>query len=524
MITTFGQLARRNGRYWAEKPAFVEIDRKVTWGEYDARTDALASALRARGVQAGDRVVMLSADCIEVAEVFIACAKIGAIRVGLNPRLAPAEIAALLGDCTPGVMIFPAEHRRTVEMISEQIAALARAPVLIGFNGAHGCDLDYEEEIAAHRSRQPLEETPHETIMIAYTTGSTGLPKGALYPHARFLQSILYTALNEGLVHDGVWLHAMPAAGVPMMHMMRNLFTAATTVIVGPWDAEKALTLIEREKVTNCVLVPTMLNSLLAVPDLGKYDVSSMQLLGYGASPLPPATIRAAMERFGCPFLQMYGTTELLGMATILFPSDHLLGLKQRPEILSSAGRPLSYVDARIVDEDGQTVKPGDTGEFVVRSDVAFSGYWNAPEKTAEVRLGDWIRTGDLARQDGQGYIYLSDRAKFRIKTGGYNVFPTEIENVLAEHPAVDEVSVFGLPDPVWGDRIEAVVSLKPGAAALPDELRDYCRDKIASFKIPKKIAIWDTLPKGVTGKIQKRTIIDMLADASAADTGKEQS
>jgi acyl-CoA synthetase (AMP-forming)/AMP-acid ligase II len=510
-MTTFGDLARRNGAHWAEKDAYVELDRKVTWREFNTRTDALGAALRRHGVAPGDRVAILSADCIEVAEVFIACAKIGAVRVGINPRLAPAEVASLVSDCTPAILFYPAEQRRVLETIAEKLSAMGSPPTLIGFGGTHGCAIDYEELIAANVALGPLEQTPHETVMIAYTTGSTGLPKGAIYPHQKFLQSILYTALNEGLVHDAVWLHAMPAAGVPMMHLLRNLFTAATTVIVGPWDAERALHLIERDRVTNCVLVPTMLNSLLAVPDLGRRDLTSMQLLGYGASPLPPATIKEAMAVFNCPFLQMYGTTELLGMSNMLFPSDHQRGLNERPEILASAGRPLSYVDTRIIDEDGRDVAIGETGEYVVRSDVVFPGYWNAPEKTAESMTGEWLLTGDLARRDEEGYIYLSDRAKFRIKTGGYNVFPTEIENVLAEHPAVDEVSAFGLPDPVWGDRIEAVVSLKPDAAATPEELREYCRDKIANFKIPKKIEIWGALPKGVTGKIQKRTIIDMM-------------
>jgi acyl-CoA synthetase (AMP-forming)/AMP-acid ligase II len=302
----------------------------------------------------------------------------------------------------------------------------------------------------------------------------------------------------------------MPAAGVPMMHMLRNMFGGGTCVIVGPWNAPLALELIARERVTNCVLVPTMLASLLTVADVGRVDVSSMRLLGYGAAPLPPATIKEAMATFRCPFLQMYGTTELLGMSNMLFPADHRLGLSTRPELLSSIGRPLSWVDTQIVDEDNCAVKSGEIGELLVRSDVAFPGYWNAPDKTAEAFHGEWVRTGDLARRNEEGYIFLSDRAKFRMKTGGYNVFPTEIENVLAEHPDVHEVAVFGLPDAVWGDRIEAVVTLKPNRSLAPEVLREFCKDKISNFKIPKKIEVWTELPKGSTGKILKRAIIDM--------------
>jgi acyl-CoA synthetase (AMP-forming)/AMP-acid ligase II len=513
-MMTFGNLLRRNGAHWPERDAFVELQRRVTWGELDQRTDAFGRALRGFEVTPGERIAVLAHDCIEVAETFLASAKIGAIRVGINARLAAAEVLALIKDCRPRVLAYCAGQQRIVDLIKPELETLAQRPLLIGFGTGHSAPNDYEELIQAHASCAPLAHSPHEIVMIAYTSGSTGLPKGAIYPHEKFLRTILYTALNEGLTPDMVWLQAMPAAGVPMMHMLRNIFGGGTCVIVGPWDPSLALTLIARERVTNTVLVPTMLASLLTVDQAGRVDVSSMRLLGYGAAPLPPATIREAMRTFGCPFLQMYGTTELLGMSHMLFPSDHELGLTARPELLSSIGRALSWVDARIVDDENRDVSNGEIGELLVRSEVAFPGYWEAPEKSAEVFYDDWVRTGDLARRDDQGYVFLSDRAKFRMKTGGYNVFPTEIENVLAEHPDVHEVSVFGLPDPVWGDRIEAVVTLKPNRAVEPELLREFCKDKIANFKIPKKIEVWRELPKGSTGKILKRAIIDMKLKA----------
>jgi acyl-CoA synthetase (AMP-forming)/AMP-acid ligase II len=518
-MMTFGDLIRRNGAHWPNKDAFVELDRRVTWGELDHRTDALGAGLRKLGVKPGDRVAVLANDCIEVAETFLACAKIGAIRVGLNARLAAAEVASLIKDCQPSIVFHTGEHQRVIDLIKPDLGALPQPPILIGFGASHSAPHDYDEMIVEFGRDPGLEQTAYDIAMIAYTSGSTGLPKGAIYPHDKFLRTIFYTAMYEGLDHDTVWLQAMPAAGVPMMHMLRNIFYAATCVIVGPWNAERALTLMARERTTNCVLVPTMLASLLTIENVRSYDVSAMRLLGYGASPLPPATIREAMQTFGCAFLQMYGTTELLGMSNMLFPSDHQLGLTSRPEILSSIGRPLSYVDTRIVDDDNKDVPIGEVGELVVRSDVAFPGYWKAPEKTAEMFFGDWMRTGDLAKRDSDGYVYLSDRAKFRMKTGGFNVFPTEIENVLAEHPAVHEVSVFGLPDPTWGDRIEAVVSLKPNQSVEPEDLRAFCKDKIANFKIPKKVEIWTELPKGATGKILKRSIIETMIARTSSDS-----
>lgn len=512
-MLTFGQLIQRNGTYWAFKDAFVELTRRVTWGEYHRRTDCLGHGLRGLGVSPGDRVLVLSYDCIELAETFGACMKIGAVRVGLNPRLAQREISELLLDCSPLVVFVHTDHRALIDKAAVSANENGLAFHVVEFGSPQS---EYEGLVEANSSARFLPQTPHNVAMIAYTTGSTGLPKGAVYHHEAFLRSILYIALCEGIDGDTRWLHAMPAAGIPIMHMMRNIFHAAASVIVGPWEPERAFELIKRERTTNAVLVPTMLNSLLESPSLGRADVSSMKLFGYGASPLPPATIKAAMEAFKRPFMQMFGTTELMGMSMMLYADDHIKGLNGRPEILASAGKPLPYVDVRVVDEEGADVQKGDIGELIIQSEVRFAGYWNAPDKDREAIRDGWIYTGDMARLDDEGYVYLSDRAKFRIKTGGYNVFPTEIENVLAEHPAINEIAVVGLPDERWGDRIHAVVSLAAGATVTPEELKEFCRDKIATFKIPKTIEIWPDLPKGPTGKIQKRSVIDTCMSGRA--------
>jgi acyl-CoA synthetase (AMP-forming)/AMP-acid ligase II len=500
-MMTLGELTRRNGRHWPDKDAYVELGRRVTWGEVDQRTDALGHALRDLGVIRGDRVALLSHDCIEVAEIFLGAAKIGAIRVGFNPRLAAAEVAALIKDCTPRVFVYAAANQPMIDLVRAALKGFANMPVFCGLGAGHSAAHDYDTLLAQFGDAGGLEQTPFETAMIAYTSGSTGLPKGAVYPHDKFLRAMLYTSVYETIDHDTMWLHAMPAAGVPMMHMLRNVLAAGTCVIIGTWNPERALALIERERITHTLLIPTMMAALLNVEGVEQRDLSSLVLLSYGAAGAPPAMIRQAMTTFGCNMLQMYGLTELIGMCNMLFPSDHRAGLAGKPDILASVGRPLSYVDSRIVDDDGREVAVGETGELLVRSDIAFAGYWNAPEKTAEMFLGDWLRTGDIARRDADGYIYIADRAKFRMKSGGYNVFPSEVENVLAEHPAVHEVCVFGMPD----------ATLKRQQSASPDELRAFCKDRIANFKIPKKLEIWDDLPRGSTGKIMRRSVIEIM-------------
>jgi acyl-CoA synthetase (AMP-forming)/AMP-acid ligase II len=512
---TLGKLVENAARSRGKQDAYVELQRRRTWTEIHQRTDALGWALKGMGVRPGDRVGIISKDAIEVAETIIACAKIGALRVGLNYRLAGPEITALIDDAGVDVVFLQAS---VLEVAVPAVRAAKRKTRLVGMAGEHGLDHDYEALIAQGTTQGVLSQTPHDTIMIGYTTGSTGLPKGAIYPHLKMMESMAAIALSEGAVPDDVWLHAMPAAGIPVMHMLRNVFHGSKCAIVGEWNAERALKLIERERCTITVLVPTMLTDLVASGLVPKFDCSSMRQLGYGASPLPPSTLRDAMKAFGCKFLQMYGTTELMGMAMMMTPDEHEMALSTGHACLASAGRPLFYVDTKIVDDDGNEVPDGSDGELLIKTDYTTPGYWNQNLTYADTVRDGWLYTGDIATRDADGFIYMKDRAKFRIKSGGYNIFPTEIENCLAEHPAVSEVAVFGVPDPKWGDRILAVVSLLPNESAEPGALRDFCRGKIADFKIPKEVFVWERLPKGPTGKIQKRAIIDTCIKMEAGE------
>ncbi|WP_170423690.1 class I adenylate-forming enzyme family protein [Ruegeria arenilitoris] len=510
-MPTLGQLIDRNADRFGDLDAYVELERRRSWRELGARTDALAYALRGLNIRKGDRVGVILSDCIEVVETIGACAKAGAIRVGLNYRLAPREIGELIDDSGADVLVV---QDSKVAIAQEALIFSKRQPKLIAI-GTHELELDYESLISAELDRGAFAHTPHEQLMICYTTGSTGLPKGAIYPHELMMESMAAVALAEGAGPDDVWLHAMPASGVPIMHLLRNLFHGTKCAIIGEWNVETALTLIDREQATICVLVPTMLNDLLSSGLITKFNCSSIRQLGYGSAPIPPATVRDALKAFGCEFLQMFGTTELVGMGMMLTATDHERALKDGHNCLESAGRPLYYVDVRVVDDAGNDLPDGEAGELLIHSPYVIPGYWNQAVEYSETVRDGWLHTGDIAVIDAEGFVHLKDRAKFRIKSGGYNVFPVEVENCLAEHDAVDEVSVVGLPDPKWGDRIHAVVTLSSGSVVTGAELREYCRGKIANFKIPKEIEIWETLPKGPTGKIQKREIIEICSQAS---------
>lgn len=514
-----GEIVANNAKYKKDAPAYVELQRNVNWGQVHERTDAIGHVLRSLGLRRGDRIGFLARDCIETVETLIICAKVGAIRVGLNHRYAPLELAQLIDDSGIDYLFVHADY---VELAQKALSQSKRIPKMIGIGPAHNLEYDYEEMIAGGLAQGDLVQSPHDILMICYTTGTTGAPKGALYPHEKMMESVASIALCEGARSDDVWLHVMPASGVPIFHMLRPIFHGGKCVIVDEWNVEKVLTLIERERCTMTVMVPTMLTSLLESGLVSKYDCSSIRQINYGAAPMPPAAIKNALKVFGCRFVQLYGSTELMGMVCMLMHEDHLRGINEDHACLASVGRPLYHTQVRIVDDSGNDVPIGKAGELIVKTEFVVPGFWNQNIKYAEIVNEGWLRTGDIAVQDEEGYIYMKDRANFRIKSGGYNIFPIEIENCIAEHPAISNVAVFGIPDEKWGERVQCVVTVFPGMSVTENEIKQFCRDRISSFKIPKVVQVWDALPMGATGKILKRRIIEMCMEQEECHTAAE--
>jgi acyl-CoA synthetase (AMP-forming)/AMP-acid ligase II len=493
-----------NARCWPERPAYVSATARLSWGEVCERSRRLARVLQDLGVRPGDVVATMAEDTHQVVECWYAAALIGAVRTGINYRYAPREVAHILDDAAVKVLIVeggPCEEAfRSIDA-----SALACA---IGF-GDHGFDLDYERLL---RDAPPEPEIPGvaagSCAAISYTTGSTGLPKGVRWSHGAVAAAQVNTWLQAGMRHDDVFLHCLPAAGVPILLATWNVVNGATVVLERRFSPADALDLLERERVSSVLWVPTMMNDVLSAADFAARDLSRLRLVMYGSMPATPALIRRAIDGFGCRLQQWYGCTEATaGWTNILHHEDHLRALDEEAELLTSCGRSTLHCEVAVLDEAGTPLPDGEVGEICVRGETLMLGYHNLPEESAAALRDGWLRTGDLGRRDERGYFYLVDRKKFMIVTGGYNVYPVVVENALAEHPAVAEVAVVGVPDDRWGEAVCAVVV--PAAPVTAEELTAFCRTRLAAFEVPKRIDFEDALPRGATGKVLKRRLRD---------------
>ena len=510
-------LLRRCGAALADHVAFIDGNRRRTWGDMDQRAERLAAALQALGVGKGDVCAVLAHDRVEVIEHWFACLKLGALRVGINWRYAPREMLHLLHDSATRVLLIEAS---CVPLLGGELDALRRAGlVLIGFGAGHGLPLDYETLLAGTHSRATLPAlSEDDLIAISYTTGTTGLPKGALWTQRGVRDALVYSSLMLGLRQSDLYYAPFPMAGVPLLCGSLGLVNGMGVLLPdGDFDAAKSLDLMAGHRATTGIFVPTMLQRVLELEAAGHHDLSALRMVSYGSSPATPQLIRSAMGQLGCELIQLYGLTEATaGWLSFLQHEDHLLALDGRPELLTSCGRSALHVDLTIRDERGAALPAGEVGEIWCQGSVTIPGYLNRPDENAELYSGAWLRTHDLGRFDEDGYLYLTDRKKFLIITGGYNVYPVTVEAVLAEHDAVREVAVVGAPHPHWGEAVVAIVSLKPGKTASADELLAFCKPRLGRFEQPKAVLFRDELPKGATGEIAKANLRDGLrADPS---------
>ncbi|MBI5521149.1 MAG: long-chain-fatty-acid--CoA ligase [Desulfarculus sp.] len=506
---TMGEVLRRSAARVPHKTALVMGDKSLTYDQLNRRVNRLAHALLGLSLQPGDRVAVLTHNSIEFYEIYLALCKTRGVMVPFNNLLRPRELTRDLGYIRPRFIFFQPEFGEVVGQLKAQVPSLEKAVCL---GGAALGALDYEDLLEGHGDQEPEVTVREDDLMsIFLTSGTTGRPKGAMRTHRHNCQNALAAAVELGLVPSDRVLLLFPFYHVTFEDRFCHLLCGNTIVIrrEGSFVAAEALELLARHRITLCQFVPTMLNTMLQEKDIEEFDLSALRLILYAAAPMPVELLKQALARFKCGFMQFYGQTETGPLTTVLRPEDHQLDSEAGRTRLASCGRPALLFEVRLVDPEDRPVPLGEVGELTVRGEPMTLGYWELPEESAQLLAGGWLHTGDYARQDQDGFVYIVDRKNDMIISGGKNIYPREVEEVLYTHPAVLEVSVIGVPDPHWGESVQAVVVLKDGMKASAEELIGFCKANMASYKKPRTVEFRPALPKSPTGKILKRVLRD---------------
>ncbi|WP_330184900.1 long-chain fatty acid--CoA ligase [Nocardia sp. NBC_01503] len=484
--------------------------RTRTFREVRDRVARLAGALRELGVGAGDRVGILGLNSDRYHEYLLAVPWADAVLNPVNIRWSPAEIAYSLRDSGTAVLLVDDAFAAMLPALRQEYPGLTTV-IHSGDGPTPEGTLAYEELIAGTEPIADARRGGSELAGVFYTGGTTGFPKGVMLSHANLATSALGGVASGHLFTPGVrFLHA-----APMFHLADlagwygTVLLGGAHVMIPAFDPVATLTAIERHAVTGTVLVPVMIQLLVDHPVTADHDLSSVQHLMYGASPISAAVLERAMKAFpAAGFVQAYGMTELSPIATLLSPADHIAGR------LRSAGRAMPHSEVRIVDADDREVPHGTVGEIVVAGGHVMLGYWNRPEDTAAAVRDGWMHTGDGGYMDAEGYVYIVDRLKDMIVSGGENVYSAEVENAIAAHPAVAACAVIGVPDQDWGERVHAVIVCQPGKTVTVEEIREHAKSRIAGYKTPRSIDVVDALPVSGAGKILKRDLRQRYWDA----------
>ena len=505
-------------RHWAsktpDKTALIYGERESSYQGLDERSNMIANAILGSGAGLGSSIGFLGKNAIEFFEIWFGANKAGGAIAPFNWRCTVAELAQLVNDAQPPVVFAGVEFAdtmREVQRISDgDFEVVCFDPEKSGTDG-----LDrWLEGHAPTDPRVPL--TGDLPALLAYTSGTTGLPKGVQLSHEAFQNSFLCLSLEPALTwrQDDVALMVMPNFHLAGSWVsLPALYHGGSVSILPLFEPSATLAAIEQNRPTVTCLVPAAMQMLLDHPHADATDFSCLRSMIYAGSPIGAVTLKRSLDLFGCEMNQFYGTTETW-ILTLLRPHQHD---PADSGLLTSCGKPMPFVEIKIVDADGTEVPTGAIGEFLVRSPVMFSGYRNKPDATAQAFTDGWYRTGDLGRRDEDGYLYVIDRAKDMIITGGENVYSVEVERALAQHPAVTSVAVVGAPDPRWGEKVVAFVTVQPEAAVSETDLVNHCRGLIAGYKVPKTVHLEASLPTTPSGKIQKAVLRKRLSDPATA-------
>jgi long-chain acyl-CoA synthetase len=508
-LGTFADIIYRNAILHPEDEAFIYGSERITFSQFNERVNRLVHALQVLNVQKGDVIGILSWNQLEYTEVFGAAMKGGFVLAHYNPRLHAEELIHVINDSEPRVLFIGSELVGTFEGIHKQLPSIE---AVITFAESKGQIESYAELVRVQSTEEPEPRVREDDpLTIFYTSGTTGMPRGAIYTHRQKMENARMKAFYIGVEFGDRHIDILPMFHIGGDSHIWPFFLMGGCNVIMPvsYPLSDVLKIIAEEQITDLHIVPTQLVSLLNLPEIDQYDLHYLKRIWYAASPMPTEVLKHGLSVFGPIFIQSYGQTETGPEVTVLSRADHRNSgdSTQAQGVLASCGRPCIDVHMRIVDDDGRDVEVGKIGEIIVQSERIMTGYYHRPEETRETIRDGWLYTGDLGYYDERGFIYIKDRRHYMIISGGENIYPAEVENVLYRHPAVKEAAVIGIPDPYWIERVHALVVLKENAQATEGDIVNFCKDSIARYKAPKSVEFVESLPKNPQGKILKKEI-----------------
>ncbi len=486
----------------------VQGDRRLTYREGLVEANRLANALAGAGLEVGDRISILAKNCVEFVLLYYAASKAGVVPVPLNYRLSPREWAYILNDAGAKLLIAGNDFAGAIDSVRSELTSVQRF-VGIDVDGDEGWD-NYYGWVAGQPETAPERRVGDEDdVYQMYTSGTTGNPKGAVLTHGALgAQLTQVTMLVKGGPGERTLLVVPVYHAAGAISVFATVYWGGCVYIQADFIPPEVVRALDEERVSTATLVPAMIQALLVmVPNVAERQYENLRQVTYGASPIAEQTLRRAMDVFKCDFAQGYGMTETTAVLSYLFPADHQRAVREKPELLLSAGRPVVGTEVRIVDEDDKPVANGTIGEIIARGPQVMRGYWNLPDESAHALRGGWMHTGDAGTMDGDGYIYIQDRVKDMIVSGGENVYPRVVEDVLFQHAAVADAAVIGVPDAQWGETVKAIVVLKDGANAGAEEIMEFCRSRLGGFERPRSVDFVNELPRNPSGKVLKRQL-----------------
>jgi fatty-acyl-CoA synthase len=487
-----------------DRVAFIADDTQWTYRQFGDRVSTTIQALQARGLKHGDAVATLSANRPEAFLITAAAYVMGLRLTWVNPTSSEDDHAYILSDSGVGTLfVDPVSFSARARALQQRVPGLQR---VLGFGPSDGLG---EDILAAAAQFTPGRLQPQasadDVCVLIYTGGTTGKPKGVVHTHRVHVTMIMTEMADWDWPSEIRFLALTPITHASGAMIMPVLLKSGTYAMTQGFTAGKFCRLVQQHRITASFLVPTMIYVLLDYPGRPAADLSSLQLIIYGASPMSPTRLIEGMQAFGPVFMQLYAQSEAPNTVTVLHQHEH--DPVHHPERLASCGTPCAGTQVRLLDDDGREVPDGEVGEICVRGPIVMQGYWNKPEETAQALRNGWLYTGDMARRDAHGFLYIVDRSKDMIISGGFNVYPREVEDALSQHPAVAASAVVGVPDPKWGEAVRALVVLRPGASATADELMALVKARKGAVYTPKVIDFVDALPVTGLGKLDKKAI-----------------